>query len=91
MLLTVFDSLKRPSPPPKVPVPTRSAAFGYPATMDKPEVLRFYETEIETIGAIAAANMEIPFPPASAENDYCDFWTMLELTLRRKPISFLPD
>ena len=91
MLLTVFDYLQRPSPPPKVPYVTRSQVFGYPVSSTDTAVLKCFDTQVASIGSIVAAHFDIPLPPLSAEEDYSDFWTQTDLVLRRTKIVYPPD
>ena len=90
-LMTVFDYLTRPDPAPKLPRDIPSGVFAYPFSMSNIAMLQYFDEEVDSIAAIAAAHFGIPVPLRSDTEDYKDFWAQIDLGLRRKTIAFPPD
>lgn len=91
MLLTMYNSLKRPSPPPVERRPIPSINLSFTAEMNTPGPLLFEEDDIQRVGELASAHMGIPFPPITDEEDRADFWDRWDITIRQHKVVFPPD
>jgi len=90
-LLTVFDFLTLPGPAPKLLRDIPSRVFAYPFTMANMAMMQYFDEEIDSIAAIAAAHFGITVPPRSDTEDYNDFWVRVDVGLRQLTITFPLD
>ena len=90
-LMTVFDFLTRPGPAPKLLRDIPSRVFAYPFTMANMAMMQYFDEEIDSIAAIAAAHFGITVPPRSDTEDYNDFWVRVDVGLRQMTVTFPLD